>query len=641
MKKKSTLVIIVIAAVIFSFSFKESSNSETYTATYHQHIGSFRSSLEELMQVIEQNDIASDTGNAHILEAISAARKELKNADIWLRYLEPIAYKKINGPLPVEWETEVFEKFEQPYKRECAGLTLAELYLEEEGKTKDSLLALVKSAYTATDVFLADSITTNLEDYHHFYLCNRLYLLNLAAIYTTAFECPNADMVIPELRAMMNGVNGIYQSFNASYPGQRLSPTYMELYRQATAFVKGQPDDPEKFDHYEFIRDYVNPLYIMNQRMINKYKVASRNLVDYSLTKNEVSIFDKALYNGQDPRGIFSRARTQEALDEIDRLGKLLFYDPLLSGNNMRSCASCHKPTEFFTDTMSKTAFHFDHRSMLPRNTPSLVNSAFNHLLMADGKHYTLQRQAKDVISNPIEMGCKPEEIVKKVMSCNEYKKGFQNLLQYTPTEKEVTLDHIVSALTFYYSKFSKYYSPFDQAMNGYQSLSHEAQAGFNIFMSKAQCATCHFAPQFNGVKPPYIGSEFEVLGVPADTSYKQLSADKGRYDVFQARETMRAFRTGSVRNASYTKPYMHNGVFNTLEEVIEFYNTGGGAGHGLDVPNQTLGSDSLHLTKEEKRLLITFIQSLDEDVKFEPAPEKLPKSKMRALNARKPGGVY
>lgn len=641
MKKKSTLVIIAIAAVISFFSFKESSNSETYTATYHQHIGAFRTSLQELIQVITQNDLASDTGNAHILDAISAARQQMKNADIWLRYLEPIAYKKINGPLPVEWETEVFEKFELPYKRECAGLTLAELYLEEENKTKDSLLALVRSAYTATDVFLADSITTNITDYHHFYLCNRLYLLNLAAIYTTAFECPNTDQVIPELRTMMNGVNSIYQSFNISYPEQRLSPTFMELYRQATAFVKGQPDDPGKFDHYEFIKDYVNPLYVMNQRMINKYKVASRNLVDYSLTKNEVSIFDKALYNGQDPRGIFSRAKTQEALDEIDRMGKLLFYDPILSGNNMRSCASCHKPTEFFTDTMSKTAFHFDHQNMLPRNTPSLVNSSFNHLLMADGKHYTLQRQAKDVISNPIEMGCKPEEIVKKVMSCKDYKKGFEYLLQYTPTEKEVTLEHIVSALTFYYSKFSKYYSPFDQAMNGYESLSHEAQAGFNIFMSKAQCATCHFVPQFNGVKPPYIGSEFEVLGVPADTGYKQLSADKGRYDVFQANETMHAFRTGSVRNASYTKPYMHNGVFNTLEEVVEFYNAGGGAGRGLDVPNQTLGSDSLHLTKEEKRLLITFIQSLDEDVKFEPAPEKLPKSKMRALNARKPGGVY
>src|SRR5690606_255351 len=107
-------------------------------------------------------------------------------------------------------------------------------------------------------------------------------------------------------------------------------------------------------------------------------------------------------------------------------------------------------PTEFFTDTMSATAFHFDHENLLPRNTPSLVNSSFNHLLMADGKHYTLQRQAKAVISNPAEMGCAEDEIVKKVMSCKEYKKGFQNLLQYTPTEKEVSLDHIVSALTFY-----------------------------------------------------------------------------------------------------------------------------------------------------------------------------------------------
>ena len=130
--------------------------------------------------------------------------------------------------------------------------------------------------------------------------------------------------------------------------------------------------------------------------------------------------------------------------------------------------------------------------------------------------------------------------------------------------------------------------------------------------MSKAQCATCHFVPQFNGVKPPYIGSEFEVLGVPKDIAFKSLNDDKGRHGVNPADEMDHAFRTGTIRNIAYTAPYMHNGVFKTLNEVIDFYDVGGGAGKGLSVTNQTLSSDSLKLTAEEKQdLCFHLLQNL------------------------------
>jgi cytochrome c peroxidase len=96
-----------------------------------------------------------------------------------------------------------------------------------------------------------------------------------------------------------------------------------------------------------------------------------------------------------------------------------LFYDPVLSGNGKRSCASCHKPTEYFTDTSFTTSLQFDSINRLPRNTPSLVNAVYNHLLMLDGKYITLQNQAKDVISNTREMGCNEDDVVNNVMSCN------------------------------------------------------------------------------------------------------------------------------------------------------------------------------------------------------------------------------
>jgi cytochrome c peroxidase len=260
---------------------------------------------------------------------------------------------------------------------------------------------------------------------------------------------------------------------------------------------------------------------------------------------------------------------------------------------------------------------------------------------MLDGKHTSLQDQARAVMANPAEMGSNEKEIIEKVLSCNEYKKAFKSFLKYTPQEAEITIEHIVSAITIYYSKFSNYDAPFDDAMNNIKTIQPAVKDGFNVFMSKAQCGTCHFVPQFNGVKPPYVGSEFEVLGVPADTGFKKLSMDKGRYGINPAGEMQNAFRTGSLRNAEYTRPYMHNGVFTSLEQVVDFYDAGGGVGKGLQVSNQTLSSDSLRLSPTEKKNLVLFIRSLNENITFDAAPLKLPASNNKLLNSRKVGGEY
>jgi cytochrome c peroxidase len=164
---------------------------------------------------------------------------------------------------------------------------------------------------------------------------------------------------------------------------------------------------------------------------------------------------------------------------------------------------------------------------------------------------------------------------------------------------------------------------------------------GFNLYMSKAQCATCHFLPSFGGVKPPFTGNEFEVIGVPGDKQYSRLSNDSGRYQQHLVPEMLHAFRTTTLRNTGFTAPYMHNGVFTNLAEVIDFYDGGGGAGHGLIVDNQTLSSDSLRLTQDEKYALEYFIRSLSNPRPVAQAPEKLPASKIPALNQRVVGGTY
>ncbi|MBC7902521.1 MAG: cytochrome C peroxidase [Gemmatimonadaceae bacterium] len=639
--KKFYILCSLFVLVTLSAFFNENAEKTLYSSVYSGKIESLRTSQLRLIDIITNADLSSPSGKQKISEQINECRKVLKGVDFWLRYLEPTVYKKINGPLPVEWETEVFEKFEKPYKREGAGFTLAAVYLDEEEVNKDSLISLIKSSFEATETYRADSITNNLQDYHHFYLCNRLMLLNLASIYTTGFECPDTNRVIPELRLLLSEAGNTYETFNHSFDATPLTRDYLLLFKNALNFAEKQPDEYSSFDHFTFVKDYISPLYTMNQQLIRQYRVVTKSFVDYSLNKSNTSLFSKDLYNGQNSKGIFLRVSDENVLDEIDRVGKLLFYDPILSGNNKRSCASCHKPTEFFTDTTATTAFQFDNKGKLDRNTPTLINVGFNHLVMLDGKHISLQDQTKSVMMNPTELGSNEKEMLNKVLSCKDYKIAFTRLLEFTPQEDEITLDHITSAITFYYSKFSKYYSPFDDAMENKSTINQSAKTGFNLFMSKSQCATCHFVPQFNGVKPPFVSSEFEVLGVPRDTLFSEGTADKGRFNVNPAHETGNAFRTGSIRNAAHTAPYMHNGVFTTMTQVIDFYDGGGGAGRGLDIPNQTLSSDSLHLSGQEKKMLIAFIESLNEKIVFEKPPVRLPLSSSPSLNKRKIGGEY
>ncbi|HEV3223204.1 MAG TPA: cytochrome c peroxidase [Puia sp.] len=637
---KAFFVILVISITVLSFSFSVRVN-KAYNNFYSIKLQEFNQQQSDLESTIAKSGLSSEKDLLDIRRVIEKTRLKLKNIDFWLRYFEPNAYRKINGPLPVEWENEVFEKFEPPYRREGAGLTLAELSLDQKPLLKDSLLQLIIKSREAIKTFEADSITSQLNSYSHFFLANRLFILNLAAIYTTGFECPDTVSIIPELRSMLLGTKDIYNSYNLSFPETPLSREYLDVFDKTIAFADTQSAEFSSFNQFIFIRDFVNPLFALNQKLINAYNVISINYNDYTLNNTTMSIFDKSLYTSQSTKGIYSMVEDEKTLNQIRYIGKLLFYDPILSGNNMRSCASCHKPSQYFTDTTISTAMRFDRLQRLPRNTPTLINSVFNHLLMLDGKHISLQSQGRAVITSPTEMNSNEKELLKKVLSCKEYKDAFKSFLKLTPEEKDITLTHIVSAITYYDGSYSRYYAPFDDAMNNKTEVSDDVTKGFNLFMSRAKCATCHFVPNFNGVKPPFVGSEFEVLGTPEDTSFRVLSVDSGRWLVNKAPETLHAFRTGSIRNAKYTRPYMHNGVFKTLEEVIDFYDVGGGLGKKMIVDNQTLSGDSLKLSASDKKELLAFIYSLNENIIFEEPPTALPSSSDKALNSRKPGGEY
>jgi cytochrome c peroxidase len=135
--------------------------------------------------------------------------------------------------------------------------------------------------------------------------------------------------------------------------------------------------------------------------------------------------------------------------------------------------------------------------------------------------------------------------------------------------------------------------------------------------MGKGGCGTCHFAPLFSGNTPPlYMGSDVEVIGTPASPrTPAMLDPDSGRAHVDGLPAHLRAFKTPSLRNVALTAPYMHNGTFRTLGEVLVFYDGGGGLGAGAHIANQTLSADSLHLSATERREIIAFLGALSDTV--------------------------
>ena len=130
--------------------------------------------------------------------------------------------------------------------------------------------------------------------------------------------------------------------------------------------------------------------------------------------------------------------------------------------------------------------------------------------------------------------------------------------------------------------------------------------------MGKALCATCHFVPLTNGTVPPFFSeTEKEVIGVAYSNQNKILDPDLGFYFKYKEELHKGMFKTPTVRNVAITAPYMHNGAYNTLEEVMNFYNIGGGNGLGFNLDHQTLPIDQLNLTETEQQAIIAYLKSL------------------------------
>jgi cytochrome c peroxidase len=441
----------------------------------------------------------------------------------------------------------------------------------------------------------------------------RIFTLNL-----TGFDTPSGENTLIEAQAALAAAKKLIEPYLQKAP-EEIKNDIQTAFQNGEAQFRNEKDF-DAFDRMAFLKRTINPLYKAVGDLHYYLQIETKYEVDVlpsALNYRADNLFDEDFLDRYFYGGQFVGENYSLMID----LGEKLFYDPILSANNKISCATCHQPDKAFSDGLPKSEASNGDES-LSRNSPSLINAIFSEKYFYDLRADKLANQMEHVVLNHKEFNTDFSEIIEKLESDEDYSRQFANTFTGFD-ESPVNKHSITASMAAYVTTLTGLNSPFDRYVRDESAdLSKEAYDGFNIFMGKGACGTCHFAPVFNGLVPPYYDeSESEVLGVataPGDSGTVTIDPDMGRAASKRLTDESwvyeRSFKTVTVRNVALTAPYMHNGAYPDLESVVDFYDRGGGLGHGLDVPNQTLPGDPLNLTDYEKKALIAFMESLTDN---------------------------
>lgn len=290
-------------------------------------------------------------------------------------------------------------------------------------------------------------------------------------------------------------------------------------------------------------------------------------------------------------------------------LGRQLFFEKALSLDSTISCASCHSPIKSFSDTTAVSKGI--NGAVGERNSMPLYNLAYGTSFFWDGRAPTLGAQAQEPVPNPVEMHLEWPEAVSRLSASSNYSSGFKAAFGSDVITKERAGDAMAQFMTLLLSGNSK----FDRWQRGGEPLTPSEMRGFDLFRKEGgdpeivpggqnggDCFHCHSV----GNK---LFSDFDFHNNGLDSVFTDL----GRYEVTKRDRDKGRFKTPSLRNLSYTAPYMHDGRFETLEEVIEHYNTGGKPSSTLD-PFMKFSTGGLNLSQQDKQDILAFLKTLDDE---------------------------
>lgn len=279
-------------------------------------------------------------------------------------------------------------------------------------------------------------------------------------------------------------------------------------------------------------------------------------------------------------------------------LGKQLFFDPRLSGDNSMSCATCHLPDKAFADGLPGSLGAGG--KPLARNTPTLLNVGWFPALLWDGSRESLEDQALGPIESPEEMNQSLEELVAELKAIPGYVRQFEQVFG-----RAISIEDVAKALSAFQRTLVSRNSDFDRYLTGdTQALSSLAQQGLELFRGDAGCVRCHHGPLLSD-------GDYYRLGVGG-------RSDRGRGAITNRREDLYRFRTPSLRDIAETGPYMHDGSKSTLYDVVEFYyrNLPSQGPEGLELDIEPLVGRSY----SEIDAIVEFLKSLSgTPIKVEP----------------------
>ena len=293
-----------------------------------------------------------------------------------------------------------------------------------------------------------------------------------------------------------------------------------------------------------------------------------------------------------------------ETSPETAELGRMLFFDPVLSKNQDLSCATCHNPSLGFSDGL-QTAMN------LQRNSMSLWNAAYGTNFFWDGREPTLEAQLLVPLHASNEMAASDDETVSRLKEIPAYVYLFDSA--FGGGADSVTIENLQTAIASFERTLISNNSPFDKYAAGqFDALTAQQRRGLDLFRSAStRCFECHAAPTF-GNDNFFVTGVPDLDGQPHDEGRAAISTDGNDG----------AFKAPTLRNVALSAPYMHNGAFATLEAVIDFYVKGGGMDQGIKVDRHILPID---LSAQEKEDLVAFLYALTDESAMPEVPSSVP----------------
>ncbi|MES2381680.1 MAG: cytochrome c peroxidase [Bacteroidota bacterium] len=603
---KRPLLFTFFICLCFAFGFIFPSNQSigvNSTLDYYKAKSKVFATTSNQLKAAIQNINTKDSNTIkQAKQALVNCRLAYKPIEFFLEYFIPVTARPFNVA-PVYEVEEPHMEFQHP-----KGMQYIEALLFEDN-IDSSLLAELQSNAELVNMYANDlnallyELTVNDEKIIE---SLQLELLRNITLGISGFDAPELKSGILESHQVFLSIQAVL----TPYLNRTSTPVKdsVNKYLQKALDFTNTTNHFDSFNRLIFLTEAALPL--QNQL---KILAADLNLTLAKTHQANQNLFAKdALNIGLFPNG------SNNGNEQLTALGKELFFEKSLSGNGMVSCASCHNPTNYFTDNLEKS-IAFNGISVVNRNAPTLLYAAFQHGQFLDARAQSLEEQIEQVLFNKKEMNAKLPLLIKRLNKNKRLLQLFQNNFPNSKKDSIISIQNIALAIASFERTLAPMNSPFDNYMRGdKKALSNEQIEGFNLFMGKAQCGTCHFAPLFNGLLPPnYAITELEVLGTTKNTNFNKptCDADSGRFHFFPIEYNVGAFKTPTIRNIERTAPYMHNGNFKTLEEVMEFYNKGGGNGLGLTLQHQTLPSKPLDLSDKEIKSIISFMKSLTDEL--------------------------